>query len=88
MVYTVDPLLFARKLLACCAGVPVELCDENAHRSVADIRKLTEAAMLLKDRKIIVSENFDKMAAEIPQIQPDYVLDERDFTPRVSAGKQ
>ena len=27
-------------------------------------------------------------AAEIPQIQPDYVLDERDFTPRVSAGKQ
>ena len=44
--------------------------------------------MLLKDRKIIVSENFDKMAAEIPQIQPDYVLDERDFTPRVSAGKQ
>ena len=88
LVYTADFLPFVRKLLACCAGIPFELAEPEAHRTVKETRKWHEAAMILKGREIIISENFDKMAAEIPRIQPDYVLDERDFTIRTCAGKQ
>lgn len=88
LVYTADFLPFVRQLLACCAGIPFEKAEPEADRTVEETRKWHEAALILKERNIIISENYDKMTTEIPRIQPDYVLDERDFTPRVSVGKQ